>query len=106
MHAPMVVIVGMALVLAAFGPADILFSTPSQRVDAHRSTVDGDAKRRGGMGGMRRPPREAVEACRAAAEGDTCSFQGRRGRKVTGTCRSGPMGNRLACRPNRRPGQR
>ena len=44
-----------------------------------------------------RPPREAIDACSSADEGDRCSFEGRRGEDVTGTCRE--LGDDLACVP-------
>ena len=53
----------------------------------------------------RRPPKEAVEACRQASQGDACSFEGREGETVNGTC-EGPPDNSdkpLACRPAHPP---
>ena len=43
-------------------------------------------------GGPRRgpPPKEAVDACADAAEGDACSFSGRNDDTVKGTCRLPP----------------
>ena len=46
----------------------------------------------------RGPPQVAVEACAAAVQGDTCSFEGRRGETLDGTCES-PEDKPLACRP-------
>ena len=43
----------------------------------------------GGPGGGGRPhcpPAAAFEACSDAGDGDACSFTGRRGEEVTGTC--------------------
>lgn len=37
--------------------------------------------------GRRGPPPEAIEACEGKKEGDSCEFEGRRG-KVTGTCQT------------------
>ena len=44
------------------------------------------------------PPREALAACNGRAEGASCTFQGRGGESVTGTC-GAPPGRPLACRP-------
>lgn len=46
----------------------------------------------------KQPPAEALEACSAAAEADTCSFTGKDGEIIEGTC-VGPEGLPLACRP-------
>ena len=51
----------------------------------------------------RRPPREAVEACNKKSEGDECSFTGRRQDKISGQCRMGPRGEKMACVPTHRP---
>ena len=48
------------------------------------------------------PPREAMDACNGKAEGATCSFSGRQGEALSGTCFVPPGGNMpLACRPER-----
>lgn len=48
----------------------------------------------------RGPPPEAISACSAKVEGDTCNFTGRFNETVVGTCRKGPQGmGELACRP-------
>lgn len=46
-----------------------------------------------------RPPKVAVEACAAAVPGDACSFEGRQGEQLDGSCFA-PEGKPLACRPN------
>lgn len=69
----------------------------------------------GGAGEPRKgPPPEAVEACSGKAAGAACSFMGREGRQVSGTCfspppkgdapqgQSGPQSKgapHMACRP-------
>ncbi len=68
-----------------------------------------DGKGGGGMhqdgpGGEQhhRPPKEAVEACKGKADNAACSFTGRNGENLTGTCGAPPSseGNHpLACRP-------
>ena len=50
----------------------------------------------------RRPPRVAVEACAAAVQGDYCSFEGREGELVEGSCEA-PGDRPLACRPAKPP---
>ena len=50
-------------------------------------------------GERRGPPQVAVEACAAAVEGDPCSFQGRRGNTLEGSCASRDD-KPLACRPD------
>ncbi len=56
---------------------------------------------RGGRGG---PPQEALEACASLAEGAACSFSGREGEQLTGSCAAPPRGDgELACRPDNAP---
>lgn len=46
------------------------------------------------------PPTVAIEACANAEQGNSCSFSGRRGETIQGTCRTGPNGEeQLACAP-------
>ncbi|MEN8806549.1 MAG: hypothetical protein ABF291_03655 [Desulfobacterales bacterium] len=40
----------------------------------------------GGRGGMQGPPPEAIEACEGKAEGDSVTFEGRRGDSVPAKC--------------------
>jgi hypothetical protein len=50
------------------------------------------------QGQRRGPPPQALEACEAGVEGDSCSFENRRGETLTGNCGM----NRdevLSCRP-------
>ena len=54
----------------------------------------------GGMGG---PPPEALDACRGKSAGASCSFTGRRGEPLNGSCFSPPDGAALACRPEGGP---
>ncbi len=52
----------------------------------------------------RGPPPEAMEACGDLAEGDSCSFTGRRGESLTGSCFAPPRDEAvLACRPDNAP---
>ncbi|MBE2248676.1 MAG: hypothetical protein IAE78_03930 [Myxococcus sp.] len=44
------------------------------------------------------PPAESLAACQGQAEGAACSFSVE-SKNVTGTCRAGPEGAPLACRP-------
>ncbi|MEM7610953.1 MAG: hypothetical protein AAF270_04710 [Pseudomonadota bacterium] len=46
----------------------------------------------------RSPPQEAIDACATAEASDACSFTGREGETVEGTCEA-PEGKPLACRP-------
>ncbi|PRQ09667.1 hypothetical protein [Enhygromyxa salina] len=50
-----------------------------------------------------RPPREAVEACADRASGDACSFEGREGETVNGSCFTPDADKPLACRPDHPP---
>ena len=53
------------------------------------------------------PPPEATEACADLAEGDACSFTGRRNDEVKGTCIALPDGGEgLACAPEGGPPER
>ena len=49
-----------------------------------------------------KPPEVALEACAAAVQGDPCSFIGRRGEALGGTCEA-PEDKPLACRPEGGP---
>jgi hypothetical protein len=63
----------------------------------------------GAMGGHPPgPPPEAIQACSGKAAGSACSFSGRQGGMMSGTCAAAPaMGSgtttssALACRPDR-----
>ena len=55
--------------------------------------------RSGRRGGRRGPPPQAVEACASLADGGACSFAGRDGEAVTGTCMSHPRVEGLSCVP-------
>ena len=49
-----------------------------------------------------KPPKVALEACAAAVQGDQCSFEGRRGETLQGSCEA-PQDKPLACRPKDGP---
>lgn len=46
------------------------------------------------------PPTEATVACGWKASGDSCAFVGQQGEQISGTCRTPPGQNVLACVPN------
>ena len=50
----------------------------------------------------RGPPEVALEACASSVQGDPCSFEGRRGEALEGTCEA-PDDKPLACRPEGAP---
>jgi hypothetical protein len=57
-----------------------------------------------GQSGKRHgPPPEAREACSNSSEGDSCSFSGRRGDNVAGTCVVPRSEDGLACAPEGGP---
>ncbi len=56
----------------------------------------------GERGGRRGPPPEALQACAGGAQGQSCSFTGRRGETVSGTCEI-PRGDKLVCFPEGGP---
>lgn len=56
----------------------------------------------GERGGRRGPPPEALQACAEASQGQACSFAGRQGEAVTGTCEI-PRGDELVCFPEGGP---
>ncbi len=57
-----------------------------------------------GQGGKRHgPPAEALEACADSSEGASCSFSGRRGITVEGSCIVPRNENGLACAPEGGP---
>ena len=67
-----------------------LFSTLS----IAQSRGDSDSRERRG------PPPQALEACNSLAEGDACSFEGRRG-QASGSCIVVPTEETaLACKPS------
>jgi hypothetical protein len=55
-----------------------------------------------GAGGPRKPPPEALDACKALSSGQACSFTSPHG-DVKGTCWA-PEGKPLACKPSGAPG--
>ncbi len=59
----------------------------------------GQDQSQSGRGGGRRPPREALEACKNKSSRDTCSFTGR-GENLSGICFSPDSSKPLACRPD------
>ena len=54
-----------------------------------------------GTGGPRKPPAEALDACKSVASGQECSFLSPHG-TVKGTCWA-PEGTPLACKPKDAP---
>ncbi|MBU2965089.1 hypothetical protein Q4508_09910 [Amphritea sp. 2_MG-2023] len=48
------------------------------------------------------PPKEAIEACASAKTGDSCSFSGRQGETIPGTCES-KRDDKLVCAPENPP---
>ena len=53
----------------------------------------------------RGPPEVAMESCSSSVQGDPCSFEGRRGDTMEGTC-EGVDDKPLACRPEGAPPKR
>ncbi|GDY24283.1 hypothetical protein [Agarivorans sp. Toyoura001] len=51
----------------------------------------------------RQPPKEAVEACESANDGDSCSFYGRDDEALNGICGSPPDNDELSCMPEGGP---
>lgn len=68
---------------------------------AHAQSDEENEPRRDRRG----PPQEAVEACSTLVQGDPCSFEGRRGNAVEGSCEA-PEDKPLACRPEGGPPKR
>ena len=54
-----------------------------------------------GTGGPRKPPAEALDACKSVSSGQDCSFSSPQG-TVKGTCWA-PEGKPLACKPKDAP---
>ena len=79
-----------------FFPA--LIATTLFAAAAHAETEQDDDDRRGHRG----PPPVALEACASAVQGDPCTFEGRRGETLEGTCEA-PDDKPLACRPEGAP---
>ena len=50
----------------------------------------------------RAPPEVALEACSSSVQGDPCSFEGRQGEALEGSCEA-PDDKPLACRPEGGP---
>ena len=61
-----------------------------------------DDSNRPQVGERRGPPEVALQACASAVQGDPCSFEGRRGENLEGSCEA-PEGKPLACRPSDAP---
>lgn len=53
---------------------------------------------RGQRNGRRGPPQVAIDACGSLSAGDACSFTGRNGEQLSGTCFA-PKDRELACKP-------
>jgi hypothetical protein len=60
--------------------------------------------RPGPQNGRRRPPREAMEACKEKSSGASCEFSGKHG-KISGKCWSPDSSKPLACKPDHAPSQ-
>ena len=69
----------------------LVFAGPAAAEDAN----DRKEERRG-------PPPVAIEACAAADDGDSCSFEGRRGETLSGKCVT-DREEVMACRPDGGP---
>ena len=54
------------------------------------------------QGGHRKPPKEALEACKSKKAGDSCSFTSPHGNE-TGTCFTPESSKPLACKPSNMP---
>lgn len=54
-----------------------------------------------GQGGPRKPPQEAIDACKSLKSGQECSFSSPHG-TVKGSCWA-PEGKHLACKPKNAP---
>lgn len=64
---------------------------------------DGGCGMHGGMGmgpGRHGPPAEALAACKNLSASTACSFQGKNGQTIQGTCLNRPMGGEMVCHPN------
>jgi hypothetical protein len=53
--------------------------------------------------GPRRPPKEAMEACKEKTAGAACSFKNREGETMTGTCFTPDSSKPLGCKPTQGP---
>ncbi len=82
-----------SMLLAALLATGIAHADPGSSQGMNNENQD--AERRG-------PPRVAVEACANAVQGDACTFEGRRGESLQGTCWA-PQDKPLACRPEGAP---
>ncbi len=82
---------GIVLVPAMFVIASLASAQPPEG----QPPSDGDSR-----GERRGPPVESIEACNRLSEGDSCSFEGRRGEALTGQCFMPPHDQAtLACKP-------
>jgi len=81
---------------SAISLASILLALPP----AFAASAGDEPRGRGHQG----PPPEALEACSGQAEGDACSFTGRRDDTINGTCLNPPhREDTLACVPEGGP---
>jgi 4-amino-4-deoxy-L-arabinose transferase-like glycosyltransferase len=53
----------------------------------------------GGQGLRQGPPQEALDACANSTQGTSCSFTGKNGNTINGSCVTPPNSNELVCAP-------
>jgi len=82
------------MILLAISFSQAAFASGSK----HNHNHDHDHGKRKG------PPPQAIEACKELSETNTCSFTGRHGQTVTGTCTN--RKNTLTCSRNKRGSKR
>lgn len=61
------------------------------------------AEQKPGKGGHHPPPPEAIEACESLKVGDPCSFEGRNGEELEGSCFTPSQDKPVACKPSQPP---
>lgn len=67
------------------------------------TSVGAEPGTRNGQHTHHQPPTEAIEACNGKTESASCSFVGRRGEEVSGSCIYPPNLNQVVCAPEGGP---
>ena len=101
-HHKFISVIIASAMIAVFADISIAHAQTATSVDAPASTL-AQAAPSGTKEGQGKPPREAIDACTSLPKNATCSFDGRDGKQLSGTCRAPKTDIPLACAPVEMP---